>query len=106
MKKLTIETLNPGDRVIGTEDHYSGLLGHVDKILFGKDKQSENEEPFDIVVDFEPVADMDRLYSELNGTGVDQLFMGLDQIALVDDKGVTALDAEGNVHLVNDLIRK
>jgi hypothetical protein len=105
MRKLTIDNLY-GANVICIEGSYSGLLGTVSNLFHGEEKESENEGDYDIVVDFEEVEDMDRLYEELNGTGVDQLFMEIEELALVDRNGITAVDATGNVHIISTLIRK
>lgn len=105
MEKLTMDNLY-GARVICIEGSYSGLLGTVSNILHGEEKESENEGEYDIVVDFEEVEDMDTLYKELNGTGVDNLFMEIEELALVNTNGVTAVDSKGNVHIISTLVRK
>lgn len=103
MKKMTLEDLFSGRTVVAIDAYYSGLIGSVSHVLSGDEKETENEGD-EIVVDFEEVEDMEKKYPELNGTGVDQLFMDISDIAIVLDDG-TALDCEGNIHLPQELIR-
>jgi hypothetical protein len=101
---MTIDDLYNGVKVIAIEDYYSGLIGCVSHILSGDEKESENECEHDIYVNFAEVENMREKYPELNGTGVDQLIMGIDEIAIILEDG-TAVDFEGNIHMVHELIR-
>ncbi|MCU7667247.1 hypothetical protein [Bacillus thuringiensis] len=103
MKKMTLEDLKPGTEIVAIEAYYSGLMGSVSHVLSGDEKETENEGD-EIFVDLEKVEDMEKKYPELNGTGVEQLIMGIEDIAIILEDG-TALDFEGNIHLPQDLIR-
>jgi len=73
------------------ESSYEGLGGVITDILYGENRETENETILDIVVDFEAFSPLETTHPHLNGTGIEDVFMGEDELAFyIDSKFVSA----------------
>lgn len=101
-----IEKFTIGTQVLCIQEDYEGLIGSIDEVRSGEDKESENEGLYDIYVDFEEVEGMNQKYPHLNGTGVGGLIMDIEDLAIVENviEG-TAVDVYGKEYLLKDYIK-
>jgi hypothetical protein len=105
---LKLENVQEGMYVVGKDDYYEGLVGTIDVIRRDKTKfETENDTEMEIVVDFVETDDIEESHPELNGTSVDQLIMGEDELIFFPE-GLEndGYDIEGNEYTLNDVISK
>lgn len=70
---------------------YEGLEGVISDIYYGDKRETENDTIVDIEVDFKHVVPVEETHPHLNGTGIDGVMMGEDELAfLIDDSYQTA----------------
>lgn len=72
-----------GMEVVALKDSdYEGLFGTIDAVLYGKDKETENDTVLDIVVTFkeEEGRKIDETHPHLNGTSICEVIMGEDEL--------------------------
>lgn len=92
-----LDKIQVGMNVIALpESSYEGLGGVVTDILYGENRETENETILDIVVDFEEFAPLHKTHPHLNGTGIDNVFMGEDELAFYIDN--TFVSAKGQLY--------
>lgn len=103
---MKVEDIQDGMQVVGKDDYYQGLAGHIDVVRTNKEEfESENEGDIEIVVDFIETDDMSKTHPDLNGTGVDQLFMGEDELIFFPDGfDQMGYDIEGNTYQFDEVI--
>lgn len=77
---MKLEHIEEGMLVVGTEE-YQGLGGYIREVERDVENfETENESACEIVVDFIEPADLSVTHPELNGTGVDHVIMGEDEL--------------------------
>ncbi|HDR7922675.1 hypothetical protein [Bacillus paranthracis] len=72
-----------GMEVVALKDSdYKGLFGTIDAVLYGKDKETENDTVLDIVVTFkeEEGRKIEETHPHLNGTSICEVIMGEDEL--------------------------
>lgn len=80
-----------GMTVIGLPgSDYEGLEGVVTDIYYGENRETENDTIVDIEVDFKNVCELEETHPHLNGTGIEGVMMGEDELAfLIGDSYMT-----------------
>ena len=105
---MKLDEIQEGMYVVGKDDYYEGLVGTVDVIRRDKSEfETENNTELEIVVDFVETDDIEESHPDLNGTSVDQLIMGEDELVFFPE-GLenNGYDIEGNEYTLNDVISK
>lgn len=70
-------------RVIGLKgSDYEGLIGVIDTVLVGSERQTKNECEADIIVNFEESHEgpIEHTHPHLNGTSIEQVVMAEDEL--------------------------
>lgn len=105
---MDLDQIKEGMFVVGKDDYYEGLVGVITEVRHDKaDFETENETELEIVVDFVETSDMERTHPFLNGTSVEMLIMGEDELYYfpngLDEAG---FDLENNMCMLKDVIVK
>ena len=92
-----LEKIEIGLRIIAINSYYDGLYGTISDIKYGEDKETENEGILDIYVDFEEPENgtLEELYPQLNGTGIDMVIMGEEQLGFFFDDAPLSVSING-----------
>ena len=92
-----LEKIEIGLRVIAINSVYDGLYGTIADIKYDQDKETENESILDIYVNFEEPKNgtLEELYPQLNGTGIDMVIMGEDELGFFFDDAPLAVSING-----------
>lgn len=78
-----LEKIQVGMYVVAlANSDYTGLNGVVTEILYGNDKETENDSILDIYVDFQEMdyGSIESTHPHLNGTGIGQVICGEDEL--------------------------
>lgn len=94
-----LSKIEVGQSVIALPDSdYNGLAGVITEILYGEERETENETILDIVVDFEEVEPLEKTHPHLNGTGIGNVFMGEDELVFAFDHYNQYVSAKGQLY--------
>lgn len=92
--------------VANGEDYYDGLVGETKIVRRDKKEfETENETAYEIVTDFLPTDNMDETHPDLNGTSVEELIMGEeDLIYFPNGWEQEGYDIKGNAYRFEDVM--
>ena len=104
---IKMDEIAEGMLVVGKwNDDYEGLVGFIDEVRRdANERETQNETKLELVIDFYETSDLSISHSHLNGTSVDQLFLGEDELVFfpngTDGPG---FDMEGNEYVFEDCV--
>lgn len=104
-KKDYPQYIQEGMLVVCVDDMYEGLAGYIDSTEPDPEGSDNDDLESSVIVDLTETKDMSKTHPDLNGTGVEQLYMGIEElIYFPDGKDQKGYDLQGKTYIFDEIL--